>query len=79
MDPLSVAASAIGLLSAGAKLTSLLVSFTSNVKDSPKLAQYLITEIADITAAISALQSYISGIAQIPKKRGALVLLENTI
>ncbi|WXC48166.1 hypothetical protein QX201_007881 [Fusarium graminearum] len=79
MDPLSVAASAIGLLSAGAKITSILVSFTNNVQDSPKLAQHLITEIADITAAISALQSYITGIAQIPKERGALVLLENVL
>ncbi|PCD34054.1 hypothetical protein FGRA07_09209 [Fusarium graminearum] len=79
MDPLSVAASAIGLLSAGAKITSILVSFTNNVQDSPKLAQHLITEIADITAAISALQSYITGIAQITKERGALVLLENVL
>ncbi|CAF3537146.1 unnamed protein product [Fusarium graminearum] len=79
MDPLSVAASAFGLLSAGAKITSILVSFTNNVQDSPKLAQHLITEIADITAAISALQSYITGIAQIPKERGALVLLENVL
>ncbi|KAJ0141656.1 hypothetical protein HZ326_15467 [Fusarium oxysporum f. sp. albedinis] len=59
MDPLSVSASVVGLLGAGAKITSCLWTFATNARDAPQLARHLVFEVADITAALGSLQAYV--------------------
>lgn len=65
MDPLSLAASIVGLLAAGVKITTFLHTLKSNAQGAPQLAQSLIIEISGIEAAASSLQEYTSGRAQI--------------
>ncbi|KAF5975630.1 nicotinamide mononucleotide permease [Fusarium bulbicola] len=79
MDPLSVSASVVGLLGAGAKITSCLWTFATNARDAPQLARHLVFEVADITAALGSLQAYVCGKAQAPSERGALILLEHVL
>ncbi|EXL45948.1 hypothetical protein FOCG_11942 [Fusarium oxysporum f. sp. radicis-lycopersici 26381] len=79
MDPLSVSASVVGLLGAGAKITSCLWTFATNARDAPQLARHLVFEVADITAALGSLQAYVRGQAQAPGERGALILLEHVL
>ncbi|KAJ4112331.1 hypothetical protein BFJ63_vAg14040 [Fusarium oxysporum f. sp. narcissi] len=79
MDPLSVSASVVGLLGAGAKITSCLWTFAINARDAPQLARHLVFEVADITAALGSLQAYVRGQAQAPGERGALILLEHVL
>ncbi|KAF5254451.1 hypothetical protein FANTH_709 [Fusarium anthophilum] len=79
MDPLSVSASVVGLLGAGAKITSCLWTFATNARDAPQLARHLVFEVADITAALGSLQAYVCGQAQAPGERGALILLEHVL
>ncbi|KAG9508256.1 hypothetical protein J7337_001820 [Fusarium musae] len=79
MDPLSVSASVVGLLGAGAKITSCLWTFATNARDVPQLARHLVFEVADITAALGSLQAYVCGQAQAPGERGALILLEHVL
>ncbi|KAJ4031876.1 hypothetical protein NW761_012978 [Fusarium oxysporum] len=79
MDPLSVSASVVGLLGAGAKITSCLWTFATNARDAPQLARHLVFEVADITAALESLQAYVCGQAQAPGERGALILLEHVL
>ncbi|KAF5589555.1 nicotinamide mononucleotide permease [Fusarium pseudocircinatum] len=79
MDPLSVSASVVGLLGAGAKITSCLWTFSTNARDAPQLARHLVFEVADITAALGSLQAYVCGQAHAPGERGALILLEHVL
>ncbi|KAF5707954.1 CAMK CAMKL KIN4 kinase [Fusarium mundagurra] len=79
MDPLSVSASVVGLIGAGAKITSCLWTFATNARDAPQLARHLVFEVADITAALGSLQAYVCGQAQAPGERGALILLEHVL
>ncbi|KAF5599874.1 CAMK CAMKL KIN4 kinase [Fusarium pseudoanthophilum] len=79
MDPLSVSASVVGLLGAGAKITSCLWTFAANARDAPQLARHLVVEVADITAALGSLQVYVCGQAHAPGERGALILLEHVL
>ncbi|CZR32655.1 uncharacterized protein FPRO_01975 [Fusarium proliferatum ET1] len=79
MDPLCVSASVVGLLGAGAKITSCLWTFATNARDAPQLARHLVFEVADITAALGSLQAYVCGQTQAPGERGALILLEHVL
>ncbi|KAF5558561.1 nicotinamide mononucleotide permease [Fusarium mexicanum] len=74
-----VSASVVGLLGAGAKITSCLWTFATNARDAPQLARHLVFEVADITAALGSLQAYVCGQAQAPGERGALILLEHVL
>ncbi|KAH7129808.1 hypothetical protein B0J13DRAFT_644780 [Dactylonectria estremocensis] len=79
MDPLSVAASVVGLLAAGAKITTFLSNLTGNMSDAPQLAQSLVMEISGIKTAAASLQTYITGRTQISAERGSLILLEHML
>lgn len=79
MDPLSVSASVVGLLGAGASITSTLFALVSSIRDAPQLAQSLLREMADISAALGSLQIYIRGRAEASAERGALILLEHVL
>lgn len=79
MDPLSVAASIVGLLAAGGKATNLLFTVISKCKDSPKVAQSLLWEVADLSAALGHLQEFIGGRARGLPERGNLILLDQLL
>jgi hypothetical protein len=78
-DPLSVTSAVVGLLAAGAKLSSCLASFVSHVRDAPSLAQSTLQEITDIAAALNQLHTYLHGHKQASTERGSLILLENLL
>ena len=79
MDPLSVVAAVVGLLGAGAKISSSLDSLISSTQDVPSLAVSAHQEVTDITAALTLLQTYISGQMQIRTERESLILLEHVL
>ncbi|KAI9694371.1 MAG: hypothetical protein M1820_008971 [Bogoriella megaspora] len=79
MDPLSVGASVVGLLSAGAKLSASLHSIICNVLDAPSLAQNVLQEVGDIAASLARIQIYLNGQAQADPERGSLILIEHIL
>ncbi|KAH0425952.1 hypothetical protein CcaCcLH18_10656 [Colletotrichum camelliae] len=79
MDPLSVSASVVGLLAAGCKISSALFVVVNSTREAPKSAQSLLWEIADISAALGSLQSFVTGRAQASAERGGLILLEHVL
>jgi hypothetical protein len=79
MDPLSVAAAIVGLLGAGVKITSALDTLISSTQDAPSLAISAHQEVSDITAAVSHLQTYISGQMQVSTQSESLILLEHVL
>jgi len=50
MDPISVAASIVGILGAGAQVLGLLTAFIKSATGAPKAAQDVLSEVADISA-----------------------------
>jgi hypothetical protein len=78
MDPLSVAASLVGLLAAGGKIISLLSKVTS-VTDAPVLAREALTELNDISTALQHLQDFVTGATVVPAERRQHVFLEHLV
>ncbi|KAI1307103.1 hypothetical protein F5Y03DRAFT_383875 [Xylaria venustula] len=79
MDPLSVAASVVGLLAAGGQVTSVLFAVINKCKDSPSLAQSILFEVADISAALGQLQGFLSDRTKANVERGNLILLDQLL
>ena len=72
MDPLSVSAAIVGLLSAGAAVTSLV----RNVKNASKLAKGVLLEVNTITTCLTALQRFVNGSVLPARSRTALVMID---
>ncbi len=79
MDPLSVAASVVGLLAAGGKVTTLLFTVITKCKDSPTLARSILFEVADISAALGHLQDFLGDRTKATSERGNLILLDQLL
>ena len=59
MDPISVAASIVGLLGAAAKVSSILSSVITSAKTAPRLALSASAEVTDISVCLNQLQSFL--------------------
>ena len=79
MDPLSAAASVIGLLGAAAKVSEVLLKFIGNVKGAPKLAQSVLMEISDVSACLSQLQRYLQGALATSSSHEELLMVEQLV
>ena len=78
-DPLSVAAGVIGIVTAAAQISSLLVKFTVNVKDAPKQASVVLTEVNDTSSILAQLQSFLLGLETPDKSKTCLLQVESVI
>ena len=79
MDPLSVTAAIVGLLGAGAKISSSLWSFIDSVKDAPSLARDLLNEVDDIRSCLIQLQSLILDTNLETRSRPALIMADHVV
>jgi hypothetical protein len=78
LEPLSVAASIVGLLEVGSQMSSFLSSIVTKFRDGPSFAQRLRQEITDISAVLNYLQTYITGTTA-SADRASLILLEDVL
>ena len=79
MDPISAAASIVGLVGAAAKISETLFKFVTSVKDAPRLASNVLQEISDTSACLSQLQSCLMGIRATSRSRQNLLMIEQII
>ncbi|KAI9687044.1 MAG: hypothetical protein M1822_002454 [Bathelium mastoideum] len=79
MDPISAAASIIGVLGAAGKIATLLYHFTSTIANAPRLAIVVLREVDDAARIIGQLGKYVVGNADIPPAGGSLVMLEQVL
>src|SRR4051812_33586490 len=79
MDPLSVLASIVGLLAVGGKVTSLFSTIITKCRDSPVLAQSIIWEVSDISAALGQLQEFVIGRTKVAIQRGSLIQVDQLL
>jgi hypothetical protein len=77
MDPLSVAASVVGLIAAATKMVPELYNISRTIKDSPHTAQAAASEVNDITYVLKQLQVYIDGKMQASVQRLSLITVEH--
>ena len=76
-EPLSVATSIVGLITAGAKITMTLYTLGTSIQDAPKLTQAAAEELTNITIVLQQLQTYVLGKAQASIHRLNLITVEH--
>jgi len=76
MDPLSAAASIVGLLGAAATITTILKAIVATVKHTPQLVANLLIEVSDIASCLGQLQAFLSGAVAISRSRKSLLMVD---
>ena len=76
MDPISAAASIVGLLGATAKISETLYNFVTSVKEAPKLASNVLQEVSATSACLSQLHSYLMGTKATSRSHDNLLMVE---
>lgn len=79
MDPMSAAASIIGLLGAAAKVSEVLLKFIGSVKGAPKLAQNVLVEVSDVSACLNQLQRYLQGALSTSSSQEQFLMVEQLV
>lgn len=77
VEPLSVAASVVGLVTAAVQMSNILYKMGSTIKDAPVLAQTAAGELNDISLVLAQLQKYIDGRVQASTQRLCLITVEH--
>lgn len=79
MDPLSILASVIGLLTAAEKVSSVLRTITTNIRDAPRLAQSVLLEVNQVHIALNSFHGFLHRIGSAPRRRLAMIQLDHPI
>lgn len=77
MDPLTIAGSVMGLISAASKMLPMLYNVGDTIMDAPKHAQVAARELQHITAALEQLQKYLEETEQASDSRRQLIDMEH--
>ncbi|KAK4692743.1 hypothetical protein P7C71_g4525, partial [Lecanoromycetidae sp. Uapishka_2] len=78
-DPLSIAAGVIGILTAAAQISSLLVKWTKSAKGASQQLQTIITEVNDVSGILAHLQSFILGHETSNESRTSLLKVDQVV
>jgi hypothetical protein len=78
MDPLSVAGSIVGILTAAAKVVEIVEPFISSTKDAPKIAVSVHREVNRVRMVLSSLQDILNGLSASPK-RAAFIQVDQLV
>ena len=78
-DPLSVAASVVGLLTAAAQISQTLYSVTKRVKKAPKECKDAKAEVDEIRNILSQLQLFVLGATKASTSRTSLILVDQVV
>lgn len=79
MDPLSVMASVVGLLTAAGAVASILSTVKSSISDAPRLLDHVLREVKDVEIVLSAIHKFLIGISSAPIRRIALIQVDQLI
>ena len=79
MDPLSVAASVVGLLNAGAFAVKHLHSVVSSARDVPRSARYMLDELTAVNAALTQLQLFLLRQRPANSSRTGMIMVEQIL
>ncbi len=60
-DPLSIAAGIVGVLTAAAQISSLLIKWTKSAKEAPQQPRVIAAEVTELSGILAHLQSFLLG------------------
>ncbi|KAH6874727.1 hypothetical protein B0T10DRAFT_585904 [Thelonectria olida] len=78
-DPLSTAASVIGLLTAAAQISKILASVIDKARHAPQECSKIKTEVDDITNVLGSLQLFIMGTHRASRSRTSLIMVDQVV
>ncbi|KAK3305598.1 ras family-domain-containing protein [Chaetomium strumarium] len=78
-DPLSVAASVVGLLAAAGKVGSVLRQFVGAVADAPQSAQAALAAVEEMQLGLAMIQELIDTVSSLPSRRRVLLRLDHIV
>jgi hypothetical protein len=78
-DPLSVAASVVGLLTAGAQITKVLTQVINKARDAPDNCRKMRDQVEDIRSVLNQLQMFVIGTSRASRSRTSLILVDQVI
>ena len=78
-DPLSVAAGVVGVITAAAQISSLLIKFTRSTITAPQQAKVVLTEVSDIGVILLQLQPFLLGQDLPDRSRTSLLKVEKVV
>ena len=79
MDPLSVAASVVGLVGVTAKVLTVLTNFIRETRNAPNLVNSILQEVSDISACLAQLQAFLLGTRVGSRSRTTLLIVEQVV
>jgi hypothetical protein len=78
-DPLSVAASVVGLLTAGAQITKVLTQVIDKARGAPEECRRIRNHVDDIRNVLAQLQLFVTGTSRALRSRTSLILVDQVI
>ena len=78
-DPLSVAAGVVGVITAAAQISKLLIEFSAKTKDAPTQARRVLTEVNGMSMIMNQLQSFLLGLETPDQSRTCLIQAESLL
>ena len=72
-DPLSIAAGVVGLITAAAQISSLLINFTKQVHEAPDQVRIVLIEVGDLSSILCSLQNFVLQKQRADRSRKALL------
>ena len=78
-DPLSIAAGVVGILTAAAQISTILIQFTKASRNAPNQARHIITEVSDTSTILSQLQSFLLGNEYTDRSRTSLLGIDQVV
>lgn len=78
-DPLSISAGVIGILTAAAQISTLLINFTRTSKDAPQIAHAVLMEVDDISSTMSHLRSFLFSSEYADRSRTQLLQVDQVV
>jgi hypothetical protein len=79
MDPLSVMASVVGLITAAGTISSTLSTVRSSLSDAPRLLDQVLSEVKEVEISLSAVHKFLLEISSAARRRIALIQLDHLI
>jgi cell division control protein 24 len=79
MDPLSVAASIAGLLTATHEVGKILGPYVSAARETPPITSRVHAEVQSASVILSALQTLTNNLASVPAQRAALIQVDQIV
>lgn len=79
MDPLSIAAGVVGVMTAAAKISSLLTNFMRQSKAAPRQAAIVLTEVTETSGILSHLQSFLLGTETAGQSRTCFLQVDHVV